>query len=216
MTGDNPADSLRGSPDAAQERRFAKTDLWRVGQHLRGQRIAAGMSLRRLSERSGVSVTAIRAIESGRANPSLATVVPVVEALGIMLDRVIKVPSSARSDLSVTRATDGDVYITNGLIEPALAAQIVTLPVKSIRHARDSAARNPSFCVVLQGTVFAAIDADGGPALPVPANGRVRLEAGDNYHAQPGVIQSLSSGGGRDARVLVVIDTRRNGEPTTS
>lgn len=214
MTRDDPANHPQGDSASLSARRFGKADLRRVGQYLRDQRITSGISRRRLSERSGVSVAAIRALESGQSNPSLGTVVPVFEALGIMLDTVIEAARSARNPVIVTRAADGEANLAVGFADAALAAHIVTLPVKSMRPASESAGLHPSLGVVVEGTVIATVEVGEGPAVSASASGRVRLETGDNYHAQPGVVQSLANAGGRDARVLVVLDTRRTGEHT--
>jgi quercetin dioxygenase-like cupin family protein len=52
-----------------------------------------------------------------------------------------------------------------------------------------------------------------GPALAVVQSGaRHRLETGDVYHAQPGVVQGLAGAGVRPARLMHVVDTRRTAE----
>lgn len=216
MTRDDPASGPEINPGPANARRFRKADLRRVGTYLRDQRIASGVSLRRLSELSGVSVAAIRTLEGGQSNPSLGTVVAVVEALGVMLDHVIEAARSNRSNVTVTPATDGDAYLSDGFAEAALSAHIVTLPVKSMHPNSDGAAKHPSLGVVIKGAVLAAVDTTGASGGANRGGTRVRLEAGDNYHAQPGSVQSLANAGGRDARVLVVLDTRRDGGPTSS
>ena len=75
---------------ASPARRFGKPDLAPMGTFLRAERQAKGMSLRSLAERCGMSVGAIRALEVGQSNSSLATVLAVVEALGVDLDRAVE------------------------------------------------------------------------------------------------------------------------------
>lgn len=78
--------------------RFGRDDLRLFGRYVRERRAAGGITLRELSEKSGVSIAAIRSLETGGANPSLPTVIQVIEALGTTIDRA----------LAAVRATDED------------------------------------------------------------------------------------------------------------
>ena len=200
-------------PKRASGRRFGKADLRHVGQVLRDQRVAMGLSLRVLSERCGISIAAIRALEAGQSNPSLGTVVPVIEVLGVKLDRVIEVARAARGRVVVTRTREGDVNLSDGLSDAGLSANILSMPVKSMRPSPPGAASHPSFGIVLEGTVLANVEPDDGLADQSRRGRRVKLVTGDNYHAQPGVVKTLANGSAREARVLVVMDTRSHGDP---
>jgi transcriptional regulator with XRE-family HTH domain len=179
--------------------RFGRDDLRLMGSVLRNQRTAAGMTLRRLSERSGIGVAAIRALESGQSNPSLATVVAVVEALGTTIDRALTAVRAARGRVVVTRAGPApQAALSDGLVEAALDAHTLALPVKSLAPAPSAAARHATLCLVVQGALV----------VTTATGERVRLDEGDSYHAEPGTVQGWANAGARPVRLLSVADTR--------
>src|ERR1700744_757567 len=59
-----------------------------VGEGLRKHRQDAGMSLRALARKVGVSPSLISQIEHGKATPSAATLYAIVSALGVSLDEL--------------------------------------------------------------------------------------------------------------------------------
>jgi transcriptional regulator with XRE-family HTH domain/mannose-6-phosphate isomerase-like protein (cupin superfamily) len=59
-----------------------------VGEGLRKHRTEAGMSLRELARKVGVSPSLISQIEHGKATPSVATLYAIVSELGISLDEL--------------------------------------------------------------------------------------------------------------------------------
>src|ERR1700744_3757465 len=59
-----------------------------VGEGLRKHRQDAGMSLRALARKVGVSPSLISQIEHGKATPSVATLYAIVSELGISLDEL--------------------------------------------------------------------------------------------------------------------------------
>ena len=72
-----------------EKNRFDRSELRAVGRRLRLKRVAKGWSLTHLSEMSGISVAAIRKVELGASNPSLLTIVALVEALDEPVDRLV-------------------------------------------------------------------------------------------------------------------------------
>ena len=183
-------------PTAVRSRRFGKPDLARMGRFLREERQAKGLSLRALAERSGMSAGAIRALEAGQANPSLATVLAVVEALDVDLDRAVDAARAGREVVVVHRAAEEAQAPMPGA---ALSLATSELPAKSVRPSFSLGEQHPSMGLVLEGAVLAVVR-DGA---------RHRLDTGDVYHAQPGVVQGLAGAGTRTARLLHVVDTRR-------
>jgi transcriptional regulator with XRE-family HTH domain len=178
--------------------RFSKADLARLGKFLREQRQARMMTLRALADRSGLSAAAIRALEAGDVNPSLGTVLAVVDVLGVDLDQMVEAARDRRSNAVVLRADEA--ASDNGELRgAALAVTFEEVPAGSVAPAPETTARHPSLGMVVDGGVIAAL---GG-------GGRRRLEIGDVYHAQPGVLQGLAAVEARMARVLHVTDTRR-------
>lgn len=179
-------------PSTSSRGRFGPPDLARMGRFLREQRRAQELSLRALAEASGLSVGAIRALEAGQGSPSLATVLAVVEALGLDLDRAVEAARAARRAAVVHHAASDT---TPSLPGATLAVATSEPAAQSIGPPPVPGALHPSMGFVVAGSVL-AVDRGGA---------RHRLDAGDAYHAQPGVVQSLVGAG----RVLHVIDTRR-------
>jgi transcriptional regulator with XRE-family HTH domain len=62
-----------------------------VGRTVRAMRSAHGWSLDRLAARSGVSKGVLVALEQGRGNPNLGTLIRISQALGVALTRLVQV-----------------------------------------------------------------------------------------------------------------------------
>lgn len=183
--------------------RFGRDDLRLLGRHLRDRRSGAGLTLRRLSEASGVSVAAIRALEAGQSNPGLPTVIAVVEALGTTIDRAIAAVRAARGRAVVTRGGGGGRRaLSDGLADPVLRAEALALAVKTMGPAPAEAAHHATLCMVVQGAL----------TVTTAEGARVRLDAGDTYHAEPGFVQGWANAGTRPVRVISVADTRTAAE----
>ena len=174
--------------------RFGRSGLAGMGRFLREQRQAQNLSFRALAEMSGLSVGTIRALEAGQGSPSLATVLSVVEALGLDLDRAVEAARAGRRAVAVHRAGNNPAPSLPGA---TLSLATSELAATSVGPPLALGGLHPSMGFVINGTVL-AVDRSGA---------RHRLDAGDAYHAQPGVVQSLVGAGG--ARVLHVVDTRR-------
>jgi transcriptional regulator with XRE-family HTH domain len=67
-----------------------------VGPRLRAHREQAGLSLRELARRLGVSPSAISQIETGKSRPSVSTLYSIVSELGMSLDELFGAPKSAQ------------------------------------------------------------------------------------------------------------------------
>lgn len=143
-----------------RESRFDRGELKGVGRRLRLLRVARGWSLKRLSEVSDVSVAAIRKIELGESNPSLLTVLALVEALDEPLDRLISEVLSSGEQVQLVRAdaagADPDAALSDGLADRKMAARRVTLAAGEALASADPAAGRPLFGYVLDGQVVLA------------------------------------------------------------
>jgi len=188
---------MASTPVRPDDRRFDRSDLLRMGRVLREHRQVAGLSARRLSVQSGVSVSAIRALESGVSNPALATVLPLVEVLGLGIDALVAEVRSARSGVVVHRA--GSPETPEAAEGRALRLCRVSLPVKSVQPPPRVCAEHPALVMVLSGSIIAGLE-DGG---------RAQLEAGDTYHAEAGAVTSWANPGTREVRLLCVADGAR-------
>jgi len=60
-----------------------------IGERLRSERQARGLSLRHLAERLGVSPSLISQIETGRARPSVSTLYSIATELGVSIDELL-------------------------------------------------------------------------------------------------------------------------------
>ena len=67
-----------------------------VGPRLRAHREQAGLSLRELARRLGVSPSAISQIETGKSRPSVSTLYSIVSELGMSLDELFGAPRTAQ------------------------------------------------------------------------------------------------------------------------
>lgn len=188
---------MKRAPGRADDRRFDKSDLPRMGRVLRAHRLAAGLGVRRLSALSGVSVSAIRALEAGASNPALATVLPLVEALGLGIDALVAEVRAARSGVVVHRA--GTPQASADDERRALRLGEMSLPAKSVQPPPHLCAEHPALVMVLSGSVIAGLE----------EGGRAQLEAGDCYHAEAGAVTSWANPGTREARLLCVADGAR-------
>lgn len=74
-----------------------------VGQRLRAEREARGVSLRQLARQLGISASALSQIETGRSRPSVSTLYAIVSELGMSLDELFAGASSSMG----ARAEDG-------------------------------------------------------------------------------------------------------------
>jgi transcriptional regulator with XRE-family HTH domain len=182
--------------------RFGRDDLRLFGHYVRERRTAGGITLRELADKSGVSIAAIRSLETGGANPSLSTVIQVIEALGTTIDRALAAVRAARGRVVVTRsalrAQQGCTPLSEGVSDAVLRGEVCVLPVESVISMPEAMTQNPSLCLVVDGALMVTTD----------AGDRVRVETGDTYHAEPHVVRNWANVGSRPVRLLCVADTR--------
>lgn len=192
------ADPHGDPPDDPPPQHFGTADLRRLGFHLRARRETAGLSLRQLSACCGVSVASISALERARSSPGLGIVVSVAQALGLSIDAAVEEACRLPRRVNVTRAPltrgKGAYRLSCSLEDAALNAAIITLAPGAIGPLPGDLAAAPTLCLVLEGEIIAS----QGNAR------RVRLAAGDAYHARAGEVSSWANGGGVPGRLLCV------------
>jgi transcriptional regulator with XRE-family HTH domain len=76
-----------------------------LGRRIRNLRDARKWSLKHLSGNCGVSIAAIQKIEAGAANPSLLTVIAIIEVLGESVDQLISASRKLDRTVNVVRGT---------------------------------------------------------------------------------------------------------------
>lgn len=184
-------------------RRFGREDLHLLGHYLRERRTSAGMTLQKLSGECGVSIAAIRSLETGASNPSLPTVIQVLEALGTTIDQALSAVRASRGRVVVIRgfghSGEGTKQISDGMAEAILVGETHVLPVAAAAGALPEAMqRHASLCLVVDGALL----------VSTAKGEQVRLGPGDIYHAEPQAVRGWDNGGAGPVRLICVADTR--------
>lgn len=173
----------------------------RIGRQLRLIREKSGRTVGQLAAAAGLSERAVRELEGGRTNPSLTTVVSLVDALGVTVDEVV---TAARRDLpiaSYTPAGNGayaEVDLSARLQGSRMNARLVRLGAED-----QPLPAGPVFGHVLAGKVEVGLDGE-----------ETTLGKGDSFHAQAGVLQSWRAPS--SAGLLLVVSTAQPGETDTT
>jgi transcriptional regulator with XRE-family HTH domain len=179
--------------------RFKRTHVLALGSKIRALREARQWSLSRLSKKAGISVAAIQKIEAGTSNPSLVTIVAIIDALGASVDKLI----------SEARQLDHGVTVVRGLLETKTGTT-VSLPsdradrrmncrviaMSSRQELEDVVSGRPLFGYVL----------DGGLRLSLPNGEAIELGTGDAFHAAADTCPEWSNPLPRRSVVLCIND----------
>ncbi len=186
------------------ERAFDRAQLRNLGRQIRSLREHRGLSLNQLARQSGISVTGIRNIEFGRANPGLLTVVAILDVLGLSLDELVslarrsgktvhvaRAPAAAQRDASVQRPIS-EIY------QPRVRGRMVTLPAGTDMLTVRKSDAGPHFAFVLEGQVRVSM-----------GDGKAHeLGAGDAIHLADQPPRVIANAGVGAARLLWVKDSR--------
>lgn len=176
--------------------RFGKADLPRLGRHMRDLRRACGHTQAEVAALAGLAESTVGAVEAGRSNPSLPTIVALSAALGVSIDQIVAAATAPQGRVSITRAGKPDSDLSLCLDDPALLASTLAVPQGMRRSLQPGAA---IMLMVLDGVVLAT----------TTTGERLRLEAGDTCHAKEGAISSVAGLGTEAAHLLCVADPRR-------
>lgn len=182
---------------------FDRAQLRNLGGQIRTLRERRGLSLNQLARQSGISVTGIRNIEFGRANPGLLTVVALLDVLGVSLDELVGLARRAGKTVHVARApaTARDASVQRQISEiyqPQVRGRMVTLPAGTDMLTLRKAEAGPHFAFVLEGKV--RVSTVDGHAH--------ELAAGDAIHLADQPPRVIANAGTRVARLLWVKDSR--------
>lgn len=167
------------------------TEIRRIGRQLRLLREKSGRTLAQLAQAADLSERAIRDLEAGRTNPSLATVVSITDVLGVTLDELVGAARRNAPILDFTPAAEANetsAELTRRLPEPRMRARILRFDGKPAADVPAGAV----FGHVLDGDVAVLLDGEESS-----------LRQGDSFHAQAAVLggwRAIASGG----RLLVV------------
>lgn len=107
-------------------------DVDNTARAIRDARLKAGMSLRELGGRAGVSASLLSQIETGRARPSVTTLYALVGELGLSLDELVASDNGAREGHGKDGRSASVVSLDRHLAElAAQAAASGESPVKA-------------------------------------------------------------------------------------
>lgn len=175
-----------------------QVEIRRIGRQLRLLREKSGRSLSQLAEIAGLSERAVRELEAGRTNPSLTTVVSIVNALGVSLDEVVVAArrDPAASHTPAAAPAQGDIDLSAQLPRPRMQARLVRLGSLELGTGGPSAAM---FAHVLGGAVQVNIDGEAATLRP-----------GDSLHAQAGVLRAWRASA-EGCQMLLVETTTASG-----
>lgn len=174
-------------------RLFGQKELRQVGRHVRLAREKAGLTQSQLAESAGISSRAVRELEAGRSNPTLATMVAIVDVLGFTLDELVIAAKASLPGPDLTPAEDvgpGSNALTRTLPNARMNARIIDFGGDGLRG-QDMPA-GAVFGHVLTGSVTVLLDGE-----------EITLRQGDSLHARAGVMHQWQARGDRTRMLLV-------------
>jgi transcriptional regulator with XRE-family HTH domain len=176
MLSDNNWQAGLRTGNMKQGSHFHRGELKGVGRRFRLLRLSRGWSLKKLSDISDISVATIRKIELGISNPSLLTVLALVEALDEPVDRLINEAISGRRQSQLVRAdevqkSDGRVQLSNDVDNRRMAGHQCTLGAGELLSMLSG--ERPVFGYVIDGEVV----------LKRHDGREYRCSRGDAFHA---------------------------------
>lgn len=159
-----------------------------VARTVRSFRAAHGWSLDHLAARSGVSKGVLVALEQGRGNPNLGTLIRISEALGVALTRLVQVEEEPvvrlfppERQVTLWHGPSGGAGTLLGGSDPRPSIELWTWELKP-GEINESHAHSPGTREILQataGTVTLVVD---GQRHTVPA-GTAAVFVGDRPHS---------------------------------
>lgn len=174
-----------------------------VGTSIRRYRVAEGLTLAKLSRRSGVSISTISKIENGKISGGFETIYKLARGLGVLVTEIIDGEAEAREPMVVRRGIQSDVHPT-GLYD---------YYPQAFRHA---GALNPYLMVIHTRTAADSLDwsIHEGEEVIIVLNGTIelhqegsspqRLSVGDSACFDSGCRHCFVSVGEGPARVVSV------------
>lgn len=174
-------------------RLFGQKELRQVGRHVRQAREKAGLTQSQLADSAGISSRAVRELEAGRSNPTLATMVAIVDVLAFTLDELVIAARTSLPGPDLTLAGDigpGSNPLSRTLPNPRMSARIVDFGGDGPGDQDVPAAA--VFGHVLGGSVTVSLDGE-----------EITLRQGDSLHARSGVVRHWHAHGDRTRMLLV-------------
>jgi transcriptional regulator with XRE-family HTH domain len=170
----------------------------RLATNLRRLRIARHLSLSELARATAMSKATLSGIENGGANPTVATLATLADALGVpVVELLDELPLGevrvVRAATSRSGRRDG---VTHRVLEPVLEGSVevaeMSLEAREIREIHPMPAGSRTSLFVLEGTLVAG-----------PVERSTELGAGD-YMSFPSDVPHAYAAGRRACRALVL------------
>ena len=165
------------------------------------------MTLPKVSEATGISISAISKIENDQVSPTFAKLMRLAEGLDISLGRLVSIDSEDRSGsarMTVTRAADAKYRTTQSYDIWALCIDIQhkrMMPM--IERVRSRAPNTADGMLSHSGEEFVYV-LKGVVAIHTEHYEPVRLEKGDSLYMDSQMAHIYTSLGGEDAEILMV------------
>lgn len=172
--------------------RIVNDELRALGPRLRGLRLSRGLTLERLSERSGISASTISRLESGKRQASLELLLPLTRELGATLDDLVP---AADPDPRVRRSLirhGGIVFAPLSRPSSATSAYKITYPPGTPLSAPQTH-EGRDWLYVLSGRLLLAL---GGS--------ETTLEAGEAAEFDTRTPHAMTAAGSRPAQVISI------------
>jgi transcriptional regulator with XRE-family HTH domain len=174
----------------------------RVGEQLQRVRRHRGWSLRELAQASGLSLTTVHQVETGRTSPGLATLQSLANTLGVSLGALFDGHGSAAPAVYLPVGERPGMPIPGGRLErlaSGLASQRLRGIVLTVGPGSESAAApidhpGQELVVGLQGACVYEV-----------AGQRYSLRAGDSLLLEASQPHRALNPGARAARILMVL-----------
>lgn len=176
-----------------------------VAHTVRTLRLSHGWSLDRLAARAGVSKGVLVALEQGRGNPNLGTLIRISEALGVALTRLVQVeeeppvrlfPPDRHVVLWHGPRGGTGTLLAGGRHRPSVEIWTWELRPGEPRESEPHATGTREIVYVQEGTLTLTVDGHGHH---VPA-GSAAAFLGDRRHSY------VNEGGGPCRYILAVMD----------
>jgi len=174
-----------------------------IGARVRKERQSRRWTLDGLAEAAGVSRRSVVSVEQGEANPSIATLLRISDALGVGLPALVEPP--VLNAVKVVRRADrpvlwrGDAGGSAALVAATAPPDVVELwdweLAPGERHASEAHAPGTKELLQVQ---------DGAVTIEV-ASERVALEAGDAIRFPGDVTHAYVNAGSRAARFSLAV-----------
>ncbi len=180
-------------------------DLPAVGVNVHKERRRQQLSLDALAAGSGVSKAMLSQIESGKVNPTVATMWKIAHALGVDFELLLKGEGGKIKKFEVNRADSITSFTTDQsgtvfkVLSPISMAEelefyLVTLEPGSIHRSQPHTDGTEEFVTVLSGDVRVAAGRNSA-----------ELHQGDFIHYQSDIEHSIENISGTKAEVYMIV-----------